>query len=114
MEQITLQANSLKELNELISHQLQEGWCPIGKISQIEGVYYLIMLKGIKSSEAKYKILESSSKTILEEMVNKAIREGWEPVGGIAVSDQSSPAVMNKDILVPRFVYLQAVVKKEY
>lgn len=33
-----------------------------------------------------YKVLRETAIRLLEEKVNEAIAEGWEPVGGIAVS----------------------------
>lgn len=34
-----------------------------------------------------YKILESSSVELLEALVKDAISKGWQPIGGVAVSD---------------------------
>lgn len=109
-EGLWIKAESLEEMELKTIEVEKDGWEPFGDAEKTDKGYRRHFLRKVEP----YKILEASSIVDLQKMVNEAIHKNFKPVGGIAVSDQSSPAVMNKDILVPRFVYLQAVVKKEY
>lgn len=48
-----------------------------------------------------YTILDSDSRTSLESQVIKAIKNGWQPLGGVAYTGQ------------PSWKYVQAVVRYE-
>jgi len=60
----------------------------------------------------KYKLIESFMIEYLEDNVNKAISEGWKPIGGIAVSINES--LLSKTIVAPGmhlYHYVQAMTK---
>lgn len=106
-ESLLIEAESLEEMELKATEAEKDGWEPFGDAHRTDKGYRRRFLR-----TELYKVLEASSIVDLQKLVNEAIHKNWKPVGGIAVLDQSSPAVMNKDILIPRFVYLQAVVRE--
>lgn len=47
----------------------------------------------------EYKIIQTFGHSALSDEVNKAIKEGWEPIGGVTVSQFEFPTDKDREII---------------
>lgn len=72
--------------------------------SILASLLVVIFLTSQASSPQQYQLISDSNPALLQDNVNKQIKLGWKPQGGIALTDRGATTS-------PRTLYLQAMVK---